>query len=59
MHGFRFGWFSVVIIVALGIAVRVLFVWSSRTTRGVTIEIVLSIVLGLLAILIGSGYIKL
>jgi hypothetical protein len=59
MQGFRFGLFSIVIVVALGIAMRALFVWSPRTKRGSIIEIALSIVLGLLGILIGSGYIKL
>jgi hypothetical protein len=59
MHGFRFGWLSIVIIVVLGIAVRALFVWNPRTKRGSVILATLSIILGLLAYLIGSGRIHL
>jgi hypothetical protein len=52
-------WVAVVIVIVLGLSLRLLFVWTPRSKRGSTIEIVLSVVLGLLAILIGSGYIKL
>lgn len=51
-------WAAVFIVIVLGLPLRLLFIWTPRSKRGAMIEIVLSVVLGLLAILIGSGYIK-
>ncbi len=51
-------WAAVFIVIVLGLSLRLLFIWTPRSKRGAMIEIVLSVVLGLLAILIGSGYIK-
>ena len=52
-------WLAVLIVIALGLSLRLLFIWTPRSKRGSIVGISLSVVLGLLAILIGSGYIKL
>ncbi len=52
-------WAVVFVIVVLGVSLRVLFAWTPSSKRGTIIGVVLSLLLGLLAILIGSGLIKL
>jgi|HubBroStandDraft_5_1064220.scaffolds.fasta_scaffold289880_2 hypothetical protein len=60
MHSIHIAkWALVLVVIVLGLSLRLLFVWTPRSKRGSIIGVVLSVVLGLLAVLIGSGYIKL
>jgi hypothetical protein len=52
-------WVAIVAVIVLGLSLRVLFVWTPSSKRGTIVSIVLSVLLGLLSILLGSGYIRL
>ena len=52
-------WAAILVVIVLGLSLRVLFAWTPSSKRGTIVGVVLSVLLGLLAILIGSGYIRL
>jgi hypothetical protein len=60
MHSIHIAkWAFVLVVIVLGLSLRLLFVWTPRSKPGSIIGVVLSVLLGLLAVLVGSGYIKL